>query len=169
MASTSVIENQQQESSVEILETPNIRVIPFAVSVPPTNLDSFTDQPQPKTNPILMMGEKSIVGSIVLLNKSVMVWVGWGSTALAGSASLPYGRPQTNFGTGESNSCFSAFSHNIYHGADRTWFTLIVVCCRGTYYGAGSCIHATNELQRGVWQGIQRAILFSNHWKFQWR
>ena len=65
--------------AVEVVheEAPRIPVIPFAISLPKSTLQNF-DDPTPKGDVMALMGDNGIVGSIVLLQNSVMVWVGWG-------------------------------------------------------------------------------------------
>ena len=70
-------------STVEVLSQPNIAVIPFAVALP-TSLLQGLDEPTPKGSPLALMGENGIVGTVILLNKSVQVWVGWGKLILEG-------------------------------------------------------------------------------------
>ena len=60
---------------IEILDSSRIPVIPFAVSLPHLNSQEF-DEP---TREVSIVGDNVIVGSVVILNNSVMVWVGWGS------------------------------------------------------------------------------------------
>jgi hypothetical protein len=63
---------------IEILDSSRIPVIPFAVSLPHLNSQEF-DEPTPKQREVSIVGDNVIVGSVVILNNSVMVWVGWGS------------------------------------------------------------------------------------------
>lgn len=93
----------QTSSNVEVLETPRIPVIPFAVALPSSTLQDF-DDPTPKASTVSMVGDNAIVGSIVLLKNSVMVWVGWGKVDLYGSGTNSVdGQAQTSFGKGTSS------------------------------------------------------------------
>jgi hypothetical protein len=67
-----------------LVSEPQIPVIPFAITLPTSTLQSF-DDPLPKGNSVSLMGNNGIVGSIVLLRNSAMVWVGWGTLGLTGS------------------------------------------------------------------------------------
>ncbi len=96
---TFLLARDNQSSKVEVLETPQIQVIPFAVSLPPSTLRDFED-PAPKASTISFIGDNAIVGSIVLLHNSVMVWVGWGNIDLYNSTVVQDGRACTSFGTG---------------------------------------------------------------------
>ena len=93
-------ESGQSSNNVEILASPRIAVIPFAVVLPPSTLQDF-DNPTPKAlSTVSIVGDNSIVGSTVLLKNSVMVWVGWGKVDLVASQSTPVdGRP-ASFGKG---------------------------------------------------------------------
>lgn len=63
---------------VEILDEARIQAIPFAVTLPKSTIQDF-DGPELKTSSISVVGDNAVVGSIVVLKKSVMVWVGWGN------------------------------------------------------------------------------------------
>jgi len=99
MASPSEV-SETQSAKVEVLESANIPVIPFAVSLPPSTLQDF-DDPAPRASSFAMVGDNAIVGSIVLLNNSVMVWVGWGNIDLASSSDADAEvQSQSRFGKG---------------------------------------------------------------------
>jgi hypothetical protein len=95
----SLPESESQSSDVEVLETPQIPVIPFAVSLPSSTLGDF-DDPTPKASTVSIIGDNAIVGSIILLKNSVMVWVGWGNVDLYGSVTAVDGQQQGSFGKG---------------------------------------------------------------------
>jgi hypothetical protein len=55
--------------------SPRIQVLHFAVELPPTALQGF-DEPAPRVP--VHAGDVGVVGTITLLNKSAMIWFGWG-------------------------------------------------------------------------------------------
>jgi hypothetical protein len=73
-----------------LVSEPQIPVIPFAITLPTSTLQSF-DDPLPKGNSVSLMGNNGIVGSIVLLRNSAVVWVGWGTLGLTEAASTKHG------------------------------------------------------------------------------
>lgn len=113
---------------VEVLSEAKIVTIPFAVSLPKAALQGFDDsiddddlsstkrkkKSVPKTvdeaggeedtSAIPLIGMNGIVGSIVLMGNSAMVWVGWGTLDLySTNASTNIKLPDTNtsgFGKG---------------------------------------------------------------------
>lgn len=134
MASSSQLETQS--TGIEVLETPNIPVIPFAVSLPSSTLQDF-DDPVPKTSTISIVGDNAIVGSIVVLNNSVMVWVGWGNIDLYGSSKTLDGQAPSSFGKGKK-------IREILCTARCRFLNFNVSRC--SVHGSGSRVHAKNEL-----------------------
>lgn len=65
---------QAQSVSVEQL-SPRIQVINFAVEIPPSALQAF-DEPMPRLP--VPLGDLGVVGTITVLRKSAMIWLGWG-------------------------------------------------------------------------------------------
>jgi hypothetical protein len=92
-------EPTEEVPRIEILDTPKIRVIPLAVSLPPSTLQEF-DEPTPKQSMESIMGDHAIVGSVVILNNSVMVWVGWGTIDYHGSSRSSTVCTNSSFGKG---------------------------------------------------------------------
>jgi hypothetical protein len=123
---TSTSENVQEEDIIEI-SPPQIPVIPFAVALPTSTLQSWDDPSPPKGNAVSLMGDNGIVGSIVLLNNSVMVWVGWGTLQLPSSSLLFPGLPTT---IPDSNSGFGK--------GIPTMGQLVVAMPRTNYKGGSS-------------------------------
>ena len=108
MQSAQVSTEDQTPLKVEMLETPQIPVIPFAVSLPASSLQS-TDEPESKASAVAMVGDNAIVGSIVLLNNSVTIWVGWGNVDLYGgsSAGSENDQARSSFGKGTTLKTFA--------------------------------------------------------------
>ena len=65
------------DNSIQILESPKIPIIPFAVTLPNSSLQG-PDDPTLQNNSSLSIGKNGIVGTITLLQNSIIVWVGWG-------------------------------------------------------------------------------------------
>jgi hypothetical protein len=79
------------DSSSDVQVVPSrISVIPFAVSLPISTLQGL-DEPAPKGNPVALVGDNGVVGTILLLNNAVQVWVGWGKIRLGSSPLQPQG------------------------------------------------------------------------------
>lgn len=75
--------DQPAPVKVELIDQPAFAVIPFAISLPTSTLQGL-DDPPPKGDPVGLMGDKGIVGSIVIMGKkSAMIWVGWGQLELS--------------------------------------------------------------------------------------
>ena len=71
---TDAISEQVKLQDVEEV-SPRIQVIHFAIKLPPTALHGF-DEPTPLVP--VSVGDVGVVGTITLLNKSAMIWFGWG-------------------------------------------------------------------------------------------
>lgn len=69
-----VLSDQVISQDVEEV-SPRIQVLHFAVGLPPTALRGF-DEPAPRVP--VHAGDVGVVGTITLLNKSAMIWFGWG-------------------------------------------------------------------------------------------
>eukprot|EP00980_Cylindrotheca_fusiformis_P022294 scaffold9176_cov129-Cylindrotheca_fusiformis.AAC.18 len=105
--------------SVKTLSEAEIPVLPFAVSLPKAALQSRDSSPLEKT----VVGDKGIVGTIVLLTNSVMVWVGWGTIHVDAPDSESKELSAT-FGIGSGNppqgQCLVAMPRTGYRGAFGT-------------------------------------------------
>ena len=66
---------QVQSENVVVEAQPRIKVLHFAVELPPSAMQGY-DEPSPRTP--VPSGDSAVVGTITLLNKSAMVWFGWG-------------------------------------------------------------------------------------------
>lgn len=92
----------EKDDVVEI-ETPQIPAIPFAISLPASTLQRLDDDPlkTDNDNTVSLIGDNGIVGSIVLLNNALIVWVGWGTLNLTStSEDLGLHTTQVAFGKG---------------------------------------------------------------------
>eukprot|EP00934_Nitzschia_sp_Nitz4_P005868 Nitzschia sp. Nitz4//scaffold283_size24287//16133//16803//NITZ4_008407-RA/size24287-augustus-gene-0.30-mRNA-1//1//CDS//3329545660//5858//frame0 len=78
-----------QTVPVEKLDEPRIKTVPFWVNVPQVSLQSLDDPNRPAANQGTPLDDKVVVGSVVLLNNSFMVWVGWGNTHTKRTENLP--------------------------------------------------------------------------------
>jgi hypothetical protein len=87
-----------KNENVRLRSQSQIPVIPFAVELPTTTLQSFDDEPTPRRKLLSLVGNDAIVGSIVLLGNSAMVWVAWGK--LDGISSPPTQSDESGFGKG---------------------------------------------------------------------
>jgi hypothetical protein len=81
----------EASNEVKVMPSGRIKVIPFAVSLPPNALQAF-DEPAPRTRSELITGDSGVVGTITVLKSSAMIWFGWGkldnrpsSTAVSGT------------------------------------------------------------------------------------
>jgi hypothetical protein len=84
-------DKQSIHSNDDVQVVPSrISVIPFAVSLPTSTLQGF-DEPAPKGDPVALVGDNGVVGTILLLNNAVQVWVGWGKVRLGSSPLQPKG------------------------------------------------------------------------------
>ena len=91
MTSTTTTTSSPSDSNDDVQVVPSrISVIPFAVSLPTSTLQGF-DEPAPKGDPVALVGDNGVVGTILLLNNAVQVWVGWGKVRLGGSPLQPKG------------------------------------------------------------------------------
>lgn len=84
---SSAIETTTTTVSIQEAATPLVRVIPFALRLPPSVLvesssASASTEPSSSVNPQLTMALQldptGIVGTITILNKTVLLWFGWG-------------------------------------------------------------------------------------------
>ena len=99
-----------EDTKVVLMETPQIPIIPFGVKLPAATLMGFDEpsMPSSQTDSMSLMGDNGIVGSIILLNNSVMVWVGWGTLNVMSTTSEPALAPPntshaSSFGKGIPN------------------------------------------------------------------
>lgn len=67
--------NCSSSSSVQQVAPPRLDTISFAVSLPAAVWSSWDE---PETTRSLPGDERGIVGTIVFMKKSVMIWFGWG-------------------------------------------------------------------------------------------
>ena len=87
-----------ENKNVRLMSQNQLAVIPFAVALPTSTLQQL-DEPSPKGNVLSLMGNNGIVGSIILLKNSAMVWVGWGKLDLSPSPQALF--DDAEFGKGE--------------------------------------------------------------------
>lgn len=93
---TSNLLRDSKSSGIEVLEAPQIQVVPFAVSSSkPTTAQDFDH-----TDAMSIIGDKAVVGTTVILNNAVMVWVGWGNIDLYSSKNTQGELLPGSFGTG---------------------------------------------------------------------
>jgi hypothetical protein len=83
--------------AVQEMKESQIPALSFAVALPTSTLQSI-DDPTPKGDSISLMGDNGIVGSIILLRNSAMIWVGWGTLDLSGATKES--SAANNFGKG---------------------------------------------------------------------
>ena len=76
---TTTTTSPSDSSDAEVV-TSGISVIPFAVTLPTSTLQEF-DEPVSKGNPVALVGDNGVVGTILLLNNAVQVWDGWGKAS----------------------------------------------------------------------------------------
>ena len=77
----------ETDGNGSLTNAPPISLVPFAVALPSEAIQGL-DEPQPKGESVMLVGDNGIVGSIVFLKKSITVWVGWGSLNLTSRGSV---------------------------------------------------------------------------------
>ena len=71
-------DNNRNATDVQILDQPGVRCVPFAVTMSSSTLQGF-DEPQPTARKVsALVGNNGVVGTILFLQNSIIVWVGWG-------------------------------------------------------------------------------------------
>jgi hypothetical protein len=64
-------------SSLVVPEDPRTEILSFAVALPAESMRGL-DEPSVRTG-VELMGGHGVVGTIVVLKKSIMIWLGWGN------------------------------------------------------------------------------------------
>lgn len=66
------------ETDVQVLDQPGMRCVPFAVTLSSSTLEAL-DEPQTSARKVsALVGNNGVVGTILFLKNSIIVWVGWG-------------------------------------------------------------------------------------------
>lgn len=120
----------EQAIKIEVLDTPNISVVPFAVSLPQSKLQDLGAS-SPKQSMLSVLCENGIVGSVVLLKNSAIVWVGWG-TIDPRSSDYEMGKSR-RFGTGKSYPILKFKIKITFSISDPSGFLEIVVSDRSYF------------------------------------
>jgi hypothetical protein len=154
-----VISEREQVKSQDADEvSPRIQVLHFAVELPPTALQGF-DEPAPRVP--AHAGDVGVVGTITLLNKSAMIWCGWGkmqsnnsektvARGIPAMGPVVVAMPRTNYKGAFSDAHDSSSSQLIGGGEDdqmiggqmasrlsqRLGFPIIVSCSLSSSEGA---------------------------------
>jgi hypothetical protein len=102
----------ESNDNVTVMNDPQIPVISFAVALPSSALQNV-DDPASKNN---LVGNNGIVGTIIVLQNSVMVWVGWGELDMNPSDDAS---EEHEFGSGRptQGQCLVAMPRLGYKGA----------------------------------------------------
>jgi hypothetical protein len=108
-----------KSDSVIVMSEPQIPVIPFAVALSNSALQS----PGAPTLKNSLVGDNGIVGTIILMRNSVMVWVGWGKLDVNPS-DVESSDVESAFATGNGRppqgQCLVAMPRTGYKGAFGT-------------------------------------------------
>lgn len=143
-----VISEQVKPQDVEEV-SPRIQVLHFAVKLPPTALQGL-DEPTPRVP--VHVGDMGVVGTITLLNKSAMIWFGWGrvqsqpdktARGIPTMGQVVIAMPRTSYKGAFANGHESSSSQLIGGGGEdqmiggqmacrlsqRLGFPIIVSCC----------------------------------------
>ena len=129
--------------------SPRIQVLHFAVELPLTAMQGF-DEPAPRVP--VNVGDMGVVGTITLLNKSAMIWFGWGriqhqsdktARGIPIMGQVVIAMPRTTYKGAFANSHESSSSQLVGGGEEdqmiggqmacrlsqRLGFPIIVSCC----------------------------------------
>jgi hypothetical protein len=147
---TDVLSEQVELQDVEEV-SPRIQVLHFAVALPPTAMQGF-DEPMRRAP--VNFGDMGVVGTITLLNKSAMIWFGWGriveqrqsdrtARGIPTMGQVVIAMPRTTYKGAFANSHESSSSQLVGGGEEdqmiggqmacrlsqRLGFPIIVSCC----------------------------------------
>jgi hypothetical protein len=87
MAQTPGETNATNAVAVVELDQPRIQIQQFAVALPTSTLQGL-EEPTPKGAAVnSLIGDNGVVGSIIYLQNSVTVWVGWGKIDMSSTSS----------------------------------------------------------------------------------
>ena len=71
-------DNIRSATDVQILDQPGLRCVPFSVTMSSSALQGL-DEPQSTARRVsALVGNNGVVGTILFLQNSIIVWVGWG-------------------------------------------------------------------------------------------
>ena len=78
-ATTTTTTSDDGNDDVQVLDQPpGIRCVPFAVALESSTLQGL-DEPSSESRKVsALVGNNGVVGTILFLNNSIIVWVGWG-------------------------------------------------------------------------------------------
>jgi hypothetical protein len=139
-----------ENENVRLMSEAQIPAIPFAVALPTSTLQNF-DEPTPKGAILPLMGNNGVVGSIILLRNSVMVWVGWGKLDLSSSQTTQ----SNDSGFGKGMLLVVKGKELISLAGNRLYSLHALFVFRNAGNGAAGGSHAPHKLQWRVWNRFQ--------------
>ena len=122
VAAASSAASTTDNDDVQILDQPGIRCVPFAVELSSSTIQGF-DEPESSTRKVsALVGNNGVVGTILFLNNSIIVWVGWGkvdttSTSSSTTTSIAAANAVIGSGIPEMGPLVVAMPRTSYRGA----------------------------------------------------
>ena len=122
VAAASSAASTTDNDDVQILDQPGIRCVPFAVELSSSTIQGF-DEPESSTRKVsALVGNNGVVGTILFLNNSIIVWVGWGkvdTTSTSSSSTTSTAAASAVIGSGipEMGPLVVAMPRTSYRGA----------------------------------------------------